>query len=232
VLALAVAAALATKVGAAVSAAATPRQHDREPDLVAFVQAFDATWSAHDLEAVLACFAPDAVVALNYRGWNHPEEGNEDYRGAAGSLSLRAGVAVLMGAGVQLDLGGYQASPVVFGGAPATLVGWTYQRATPPPALPSALPPEVGADEVVLREGRILAYTRTPDGASQTARAQALDRSLNAQATRMTRSPATAAGPAPRAAEATDATWPLWLGGLGAAAALLVGRRRRHARRS
>jgi ketosteroid isomerase-like protein len=33
-----------------------------EQDPVAVVRAFDAAWNAHDLEAVMACFAADAVV--------------------------------------------------------------------------------------------------------------------------------------------------------------------------
>ena len=82
----------------------------------------------------------------------------------------------------------------------------------------------------MLREGRILAYTRTPDPASRAARARALDRAMSAVATRTARPAVVAAGAPPRAPEATDSSWPLRLAGLGAVAALLV-RWRRHAHR-
>ena len=36
------------------------------PALVPFVAAYTAAWSAHDLDALLALFAPDAAIALDY----------------------------------------------------------------------------------------------------------------------------------------------------------------------
>jgi hypothetical protein len=54
-------------------------------------------------------------------------------------------------------------------------VRWTYTRGgTAPGPAGGALPQEAGTDEVVLRGGRIAAYTRTPDAATLRARAQAL----------------------------------------------------------
>ena len=41
---------------------APERLHAQEPDLIPFAQAYTAAWNAHDLGAVLAFFAPDAVV--------------------------------------------------------------------------------------------------------------------------------------------------------------------------
>ena len=206
--------------------AAADGWHDPDPDLAAFARAFGAAWSAHDLEAVLAFFASDAVVAFDYGASGDLEDGPGEYRGAAGRLSLPVGVAVLLGDGVQLDLDGRREAPVAFGGAPATVVRWPYRRAE----RGSALPPEVGTDAVVVRGVTILAYTRRPDGASRAARAVALERALDARATRTARQPAADAGAAPRAPEAPDASWPLRLAGLGAGAALLV-RGRRRARR-
>lgn len=46
---------------------ATPRPlHAQEPDLVPFAQAYTAAWNAHDLDGVLAFFAPDAVVRARW----------------------------------------------------------------------------------------------------------------------------------------------------------------------
>jgi hypothetical protein len=223
VAALAVAAPLA-------GAAALGADDDPDPDLVAFARAFGAAWSARDLEAILAFFDPNAVIAIGSGGSAGTEDGPGEYRGGGGPLSLPIGVAVLTGDGAQLDLDGRRVAPVAFGGATATVARWPYRRA----ASPSALPPEIGTDEVVVRGGRILAYTRTPDGASRAARAVALARAMDAMATRTARQPAAAADTAPRAPGATDAppdaAWPLRLAGLGAGAALLLRwhRRRTH----
>jgi hypothetical protein len=198
------------------------------PNLVPFVEAYTAAWSAHDLEAVLALFAPDAAIAFDYGPSGDDDDGHAEYRGTAAPFSLRAGVAALMEAGVRVDPGGHQAAPVVFRGAPATLARWPYQRAT----VLASLPPELGTDAVVLRGGRILAYTRTPDRASLAARAEALAEAMSAVATRTAGRPAAPMGAAPPAAAATVADptpvgWPLALGGLAGLAAVTAALRRR-----
>jgi hypothetical protein len=214
---------------AGAAAAAAPRRTDREADLLAVAQAFAAAWSAHDLEAVFALFAPEAVITFDYGPAGDPEDGHEEYRGGGGPRPLRAGVAVLMEASVRVDPGGLQPVPVVFGGAPATAVRWPYRRDALPPGPLPPLPPEVGTDEVVVRGGRIVAYTRTPDEEARAARARALDRATRAMAVRTAHPTAAPAGAAQRSPAATGAVWPLGLAGLGAGAALLVRWRRRHA---
>ena len=50
-------------IGALASWGALPRRlHAQAPDAPSVVQAYTAAWNAHDLPAVLALFAPDAVV--------------------------------------------------------------------------------------------------------------------------------------------------------------------------
>jgi hypothetical protein len=57
------------------------------------------------------------------------------------------------------------------------VVRWGYTReGTAFVITGGGLPPETGTDEVVVRGGRIVAYTRTPDPAALQARRQALDR--------------------------------------------------------
>ena len=219
--------ALALVLGLAAPGRSAAQGPPPAPALVPFVAAYTAAWSAHDLDALLALFAPDAAIAFDY-GPSGDDDGHAEYRGAAAPFSLRVGVAVLMEAGVRVDPGGHRAAPVVFGGAPATLARWPYQRAT----LLASLPAELGTDAVVLRGGRILAYTRTPDRASLAARAAALAGAMSAMATRTAGRPAAPLGAAPRAAAATVAEptpvgWPLALGGLAGLAAVTVGLHRR-----
>jgi hypothetical protein len=197
------------------------------PDVVPFVEAYTAAWNAHDLDALLALFAPNAAIAFDYGPSGDHEDRPLEFRGAVESFSLQAGVAVLMEPGVRVDPGVHQAAPVVFGGAAATLARWPYQRAAAPPALPT----EIGTDAVVLREGRILAYTRTPDRASRAARAKAVDGAMRALAIRTARPPAPLGG-APWASTATSAEpppvgWSLALGGLAVLAAGAGAHRRR-----
>jgi hypothetical protein len=212
--ALALTVAVGTSVAATAGAAASGPS-DSETDPVAFARAFTAAWNIHDLEAIHALFVTDAVITFDY-GPAGIDDGPAEYRGAAEPFSLRSGVAALAATGVRVDPSGLRVAPVDFGGAPAMLARWSYQRTT----LLAALPPEVGEDAVVLRAGCILAYTRTPDPTSRRAREKALDGALSAMATQTARPTVAPPGAALRASEPTDASWPLRLAGLGAAAAL------------
>jgi hypothetical protein len=138
----------------------------------AFLSAFRDAWVTGAVERVLPLFAPEAVVILTREDPESPEE----YRGDTTPAPLRAGVAALLRSGAQLDLAGAQtgAKGAMVDGVPTTFVRWTYQH--PGAGLP--VPPEIGTDELVLRAGRILTYTRTPEGANQRARARALDRHI------------------------------------------------------
>jgi hypothetical protein len=121
-------------------------------------------------------------------------------------------------AATELDVAGRQTTSAVLDGAPAVRVRWTYTRggSAPGPA-GGALPPEAGTDEVVLRGGRIAAYTRTPDAATLRARAQALGLALAAA------TPPGAAAPAPGPASGRPGPGPgLWLLAAGIALAGVV----------
>jgi hypothetical protein len=182
---LALAAGASAETPAPVSAHARP-----QADVAEFLESFRGAWTTGTPEALLPLFAPDAGIDLYYRGSSGPEDDREEYRGASGWRSLQDGVVALLGTGVEVDLDGYETAPVVFGGAPATLVRWRYRS----PALLPSLPPEVGVDEVVLLRGRIAMYSRKPDPASQLARARAFDRYLSARATQTARATEAAGG--------------------------------------
>ena len=154
-----------------VALAATLEIWTSETEVAAFLPAFRQAWAGGGMGQVLPLFAPEAVVQLDYREPGGPQE----YRGGGeGPMALREGVALLQGSGAQPDLATLQVAPVVFGGAPAAAVRWAYQC---PSHLPG-VPPEVGTDELVLQGGQILAYTRTPDGTNEAARALALARAM------------------------------------------------------
>jgi hypothetical protein len=142
-----------------------------ETAAAAFLPAFRQAWAGGGVAEVLPLFAAEAVVQLDYREPGGPLEYR---RGGAGPMALRAGVALLLGPGAQPDPATLQVAPVVFGGAPATAVRWAYRR---PSHLPG-VPPEVGTDDLVLQGGRLVAYTRAPDGANEAARLLALSRTM------------------------------------------------------
>ena len=170
--------------GAAPSPAAAQATAVPETAGVAFVPAFRRAWASGDVRQVLPLFAPDAVVELRYRDPDGPmtyqdPDGPMTYRdGSRRGLTLRDGVAALLDAGARPDFTTAQEAPVVLGGALASGTRWTYRR----PSAVSGVPPEVGADELVLRGGRILLYARTPDGANEAARMRALGRAMATRA--------------------------------------------------
>jgi len=144
-----------------------------ETDVAAFLLVFRLAWRSGDVLQLLPLFAPGAVVELQYRD----PEGPIVYGGdGAAPLRLRDGLARLLDADAQPDLAASRTAPVVFGGVPATAVRWPYHR---PSRIPG-VPPELGLDEVVLRGGQILAYTRTPEGTNEAARVSALARTTAA----------------------------------------------------
>jgi hypothetical protein len=98
-------------------------------------------------------------------------------------MPLRDGVAALMHGAARPDLATALAAPAVFGEAPVTAVRWAYER----PSLVAGVPPEVGDDELILRNGRLLLYTRTPDGSNEAARLLALGRYMRSNAAQTVR---------------------------------------------
>ena len=152
----------------------TPATAAQETDAEVFLRDFRPAWASGDVRHVLALFAPEAVVALNYR---EPGGPSEYWGGLPGSMTLRDGVALLLESGHRPlpDLATVQTAPTVFGGAPATTLRWTYRRAS----LVPGVPPEVGTDELVLQGGLLVSYTRTPDGTNEAIRLLALDRAAS-----------------------------------------------------
>ena len=152
----------------------------QETDVAAFLPAFRQAWASGEVSQVLPLFAPEAVVAFNHREPGGPLE----YRGGAEEpMPLRDGVAALMHGAARPDLATALAAPAIFGEAPATAVRWAYER----PSLVDGVPPEVGDDQLILRNGRLLLYTRTPDGSNEAARLLALSRSMGSKAAQTVR---------------------------------------------
>jgi hypothetical protein len=155
----------------------------QEGDVTALLAELQRAWLQGDAAAVAALFAPDAVIRIHpidpHLRWGFYQDGPGAAAGGevpAGAAPLALGVRTLLGSeeATRLDLAGRQTA--VLGGEepPATLVRWLYTRGGPAsPGVAGILPPETGTDEVVIRGGRIAAYTRTPDPASLDARRQA-----------------------------------------------------------
>ena len=205
------------------AAAAPAAQDDAVAEVLTFARTFATAWGTRDPEAVLALFAPDAVITLAYGAAGASvagdyEDGPLVYGGPTEPFSLRMGVAALADGGVRIDPSGHQPAAVDFRGIPATLARWPYRRDPPVPALP----PELGTDSVVLRAGRILAYTRTPDRASLAAQGHALDGFMRATASQTAGLSAALRGSAPPPAEPDDGAWPLGLSALGTVAAAIA----------
>jgi hypothetical protein len=165
---------------------------------VSVPSALQQAWTRGDVDGVVGLFAPEGVVVLDPAA----PAGPDVYHRTTGAGGLRAGVRQLMADGAQVDVAGHRAEAISAGGAPATRLRWAYGR----PGVVPAVPPEVGEDEVVLREGQIVSYTRVPDGAVRAARARALNALLPARTSSAIRaapapgSPRSEGGPNPVAA--------------------------------
>ena len=247
VLGLAVAGALAAGTGVA---AAAP-----ESALIASARAFTAAWNAHDLDAVLALFAPDAVVRVR-RGAVPPEVW--DSRDPQVVRAYQDGAD----AGANYDAGGFvwatgrsqiaawaaahfkehhrfaAGPPRAAGGT----VGWPYRAFVDPYQLLPGVGPTEGDAEAVVRGGRIATLTLVESSASVRRRGGEADAGFaRAMATRRAApywdEPAGVSVPpggprgAARAAEPTPVGWPLALGGLGLLAAGAAAQRPRRPRR-
>jgi ketosteroid isomerase-like protein len=209
-----------------------------ESDLVALARTYTAAWNAHDLEAALACFAPDAVIEYRAAGppdavWEAAGHG-EDTSGRAlipGTEAIRAHLRAQFRWQGHVETWTYRAT--------GDVVTWSYrQREAPEQHLPGLRPVE-GTAAASVRAGRITRLSLVHDPASVAARATAVA-ALAPRRVVHPDAPGTggvalgrsAAGPAPGGAArpapgASDAAWPLGLAGFGAGAALLAGRRRR-----
>ena len=170
-------------VAAAVVAPPARAQEGQDAAVVSLLAELQGAWARGDADGVAALFAPDGVVVFDPA---NPASlhGPQVYHRAAGPAVLRLGVQTLIGAqtltggAVRLDVAGREVVGLPSPGAqdaPATLVRWRYRtEGSGTPAPLGGLPPETGLDELVIRAGRIVSYTRIPDSASVAARQQAL----------------------------------------------------------
>jgi hypothetical protein len=210
-----------------------------ESDLISLARTYTAAWNAHDLEAALACFAPDAAIGYRDAGppdavWEAAGHG-EDTNGRAlipGTAAIRAHLRAQFLWQGHVETWNYRAT--------GDVVTWSYRQGEAPEQHLPGIRPVEGTAEASVRASRItrLSLVRDPDSVAARATAVAAlaprrDVDPDAPETGGVAPSRSAAGPAPGAAtrpapEASDASWPLALAGLGAGAALLAGRRRRH----
>jgi hypothetical protein len=232
--------------------AVPPRLHVQEPDPVVVARAFDAAWNAHDLQAVLACFAPDAVVRER-RGEVPPavwdtrdprvvrdflEDSHDGDAYDTGGLSWAMGhrqIAVWAAARFAQHHRFESARRRVA----SDPVGWRYREFVDPfQRLPGVGPIE-GIAEAVVRGGRITRLTLVQSPASvQRQRAEVAATFDRAMATQQSSPLPDGPSVRPRgsrsegpAAEPTDSAWPLALSALAVLALATAALRRRRAPR-
>jgi MYXO-CTERM domain-containing protein len=210
---------------------------------VAVAAAYLAAWNAHDLDAVLALFAPDAVVRERWgpvppEVWETREpqvvraylEGSHDgdnydthgFAWVTGRPAIAAWAAARFAQHHRFQAGPYR-------GAGDT-VSWRYQEFVDPFQRTPGASPLDGDAEAVVQGGRIAVLSLVQAPASvrrqRDEAATAFDRAMATQRASPLQGEL---GGAPRrplgGADPTDAAWPLALSGL----AVLAARRRRRA---
>ncbi|HVG97312.1 MAG TPA: nuclear transport factor 2 family protein, partial [Chloroflexota bacterium] len=208
------------------------------PAPVRVAEAFTAAWNAHDLPAVLALFAPDAVVRERWGAvppyvWDtrDPQVVHAYLRDDApglvwvtGRAEIAAWAAARFAAHSRLVADAYRAA--------GDTVGWSYRAFADAYQLVGVGPAE-GEAEAVVRGGRIavLSLVQTPasvlrrenEGRVAAARAAATRRAAPAGDGPSVR----LSGPPRGDAEPTGAAWPLALSGLALLTGAAVALRRR-----
>jgi hypothetical protein len=214
---------------------------------VAVAAAYLAAWNAHDLDAVLALFAPDAVVRERWgpvppEVWETREpqvvraylEGSHDgdnydthgFAWVTGRPAIAAWAAARFAQHHRFQAGPYR-------GAGDT-VSWRYQEFVDPFQRTPGASPLDGDAEAVVQGGRIAVLSLVQAPASvrrqRDEAATAFDRAMATQRASPLQGEL---GGAPRrplgGADPTDAAWPLALSGLAVLAAVLAAQRRRRA---
>ena len=224
--------------------------HAQAPDLVPVAPAYTAAWNAHDLPAVLALFAPDAVV--RERGgrcrppcgtpathgscrttWTLASDGaNSDPSNlvwVAGHPQIAAWAAARFAQQHRFAAGPYHAA--------GDTVGWPYREFVDPYQRLPGVGPLEGDAEAVVRDGRITRLTLLLSPASVRRRHGEVE-AAGAGRVATYRASLRGAGASPplsgppRAAPAEPAPvgWPLALGALAVLGAVTAALRRRRAR--
>jgi hypothetical protein len=223
---------LALAVGLMVPGRGAAQELPAGPDLVPVAQAYVAAWNAHDLPAVLALFAPDAVVrerrgAVPAAVWDTRDpqvvrdyldgarDGDHYDTGglvwALGHRQIAAWAAGRFALHHRFALGRYRAA--------GDTVGWPYRAFAGPSLLAQGVGPVEGDAEAVVRGGRIavLSLVHAPASVRRqrdelaAAAAAAHHASLRGDGPR--RRPSRSRE-SPGAADPPGAAWPLALGGL------------------
>jgi hypothetical protein len=214
------------------------------PAPIPVARAYVAAWNAHDLDAVLALFAPDAVVRERWGDvppavWDTSDpqvvraylEGSHDgeaydpsgFAWASGHRQIAAWAAARFAQHQRLAAARYRAA----GGT----VGWRYREFDDPfQGLPGVGPLE-GAAEAEVRGGAITRLTLVQAPASAARQRGEVEAAARAAATRRAAPVGRAAargGPVP---EPTAAAWPLGLGALAALSVVTAALRRRASQR-
>ena len=226
------------------------------PALIPVAQAYTAAWNAHDLAAVLACFAPDAIVRERWGAVPPDVWDTRDPRVArayldnafAGEAYATHGFAWATG---RPEIAAWAAARFAQRHRFATdqhhatgdTVAWRYQEFVDPFQRTPGFSPTEGSAEAVVRAGRITVLTLVRSPASAERQRAEADAALAALRTATHRASQRAAGPGappqlPEAARGdpsdapSAAAWPLALGGLAALGGVTAALRRRWATRS
>jgi ketosteroid isomerase-like protein len=249
---LAVLAVLAVLAAAALAGGGVaPRPlHAQAPDLVPVAAAYTAAWNAHDLPAVLALFAPDAVVrerrgevppavwdsrdprvVQNYldTASDSPNSDPSNLVWVAGHPQIAAWAAARFAQQHRFAAGPYHAA--------GDTVGWPYREFADPWQLVPGIGPVEGEAEAVVRRGRIAVLSLVRSPASERRRwDETYAAYARAAATRLAApagdGPSVRLSGPPRGAptEPAPVGWPLALGALAILGAVTAALRRRRAR--
>ena len=174
-------------------------------DLVAFARAFNAAWNAHDVEGVVAFFAPDATVrqtrarvagARRHAGHRAGDRGRlrrgpavARRRGAvdpgawargevlwaAGTPRLRAWLPALFAAGHRVEASAYRTD--------GDVVTWRFRAFADPYQGVAGVEPVEGTASLVVRAGRAVALGFETEGETVDRRARQFDAALSARLT-------------------------------------------------
>jgi MYXO-CTERM domain-containing protein len=214
--AAAVAAALA--VGAAPAGAAPGVAPATAPDLVAYARAFNAAWNAHDVEGVVAFFAPDATVRQTRARVADAADSVgavpviEDVYGAGprsladahvpatwargevlwatGPAAIRAWLPPVVAAGHRVEATAYHAE--------ADVVTWHFRAFADPYQQVRGVAPVEGTAALVVRAGRAVSLVFETDGETVARRARQFDAAQSARLAAAWAAFRPPAGPRPR----------------------------------
>jgi ubiquinone/menaquinone biosynthesis C-methylase UbiE len=166
---------------------------------VAFARAFNAAWNAHDVEGVVACFAPDATVRQTRARVADPADAVvappviEDVYGAGpraladahdpgtwargevlwarGPAEIRAWLPPFFAAGHRLEAAAYRAG--------ADVVTWHFRAFADPYQQVRGVVPAEGTAALEVRAGRAVALDLETDGETVARRARQFDAALS-----------------------------------------------------